>query len=275
MNRTLAAWNWSLGELARSYQTIVVLAVFMALWMSAAYAWLGLPSESWAVLMFVSVLWAIVQILAAVVMVGGVVCGAAETAISGSKAFPLAALWTMGRKKILTTLVFCAVALTLAWLCNTIFDWINGHSVEVASFLTFHSEKPVSHELIGQIYVVVERLLWIALAGFLLSFLTAILHLGWREARRQALKLLAGNFFRPPFLTDLMTVAVFGGVAYELAIWHPLLGPGFWDYAQAIVRLSLILILIAAGALYWPLALARLQLPAQDTAKEPETYRNP
>ena len=54
MNRAFAAWIWSLGVVARSYRTVVVLAALIALWVLAAYEWLGLPAESSALLMILS-----------------------------------------------------------------------------------------------------------------------------------------------------------------------------------------------------------------------------
>jgi hypothetical protein len=66
----------------------------------------------------------------------------------------------------------------------------------------------------------------------------------------------------------LLSVAVFDGMAYELANWHPIVAPGFWDYLQMIVRFSLALILISAGVLFWSISLARLQLSKQDPLRE-------
>ena len=83
-------------------------------------------------------------------------------------------------------------------------------------------------------------------------------------AGKQTVKLLAGCAFRTPFLTNLLSVVVFGGIAYELANWHPVVPAGFWDYTQMIVRFSLVLHLISAGVLFWSLSLAGLQVPKQD-----------
>ena len=88
MNRAFTAWKWSLGVVARSYRTVVVLAALIALWAFAAYEWLGLPAESSALLMILAFIWAIVQLLAAAVMVGGTIAGAAETAATEGKSFP-------------------------------------------------------------------------------------------------------------------------------------------------------------------------------------------
>ena len=91
---------------------------------------------------------------------------------------------------------------------------------------------------------------------------------GWHEQRpedwwhgvcQSPAKLLAGCAFRAPLLTNLLSVVVFGGIAYELANWHPVVPAGFWDYTQMIVRFSLVLILISTGVLFWSLSLARLE----------------
>jgi len=88
---------------------------------------------------------------------------------------------------------------------------------------------------------------------------------GWSRAGKQTWELLAGCILRAPFVTSLLSVVVFGGGAYELAKWHPIVPSGFWDYAQMIVRFSFALILISAGVMFWALSLARLQAPKQDS----------
>ncbi len=262
MNRTFATWKWSLGVVARSYWTVVMLAALIAFWAFAAYEWLGLP-ESSALLLILTFIWAIAQLLATVGIVAGTGSGAAETAATEGSSFPLRLLWTNDRKNLLNTLVFCLVSFVLVWLWGAVFSWVNAHSVEVASFLTFHSEKAVSHVPIEEIYAVIEGVLWTVIGGFLLSFFIALCRGDWRGAGKQAGKLLAGSAFQTPFLTNLLSVIVFGGIAYELANWHPMVPPGFWDYTQMIVRFSLALIIISAGWLFWLLSLAYLQVPKQ------------
>jgi hypothetical protein len=60
-------------------------------------------------------------------------------------------------------------------------------------------------------------------------------------------------------------VAVFGGLAYELANWHPIFPPEFWDYTQVIIRWFFVLILLAAGWSFWLLSLAGLLIPRPST----------
>ena len=163
MKRAFAAWIWSLGVVARSYLSVIVLAALIALWAFAAYEWLGLPAESSALLLILSLVWAILQLLAAAVIVGGIIAGCVEVVTANCSSFPITSLWTKGRKKLLPTLIFAAVSLALVWVCRAVFDWINSHSVEVASFLTYHFEKPVSHMLIERIYAFNEGLLWVGI----------------------------------------------------------------------------------------------------------------
>jgi hypothetical protein len=263
MKKAIAAWKWSLGVVARSYRTVVLLTALAALWAYAAYQWLGLP-ESSVLMLILALVWAIVQILAALVILGGTVAGAADAADMEGPELPLSLLLRKGMKKVVTTLIFCLLGLAVVWFFSAVFDWINQHAVEVASFLTFHSQKPVSHVMIEEIYSEIELLLWIVICGFLLSFFIALLRGGWREAGNQRWKLLAGCAFRTPFLTSLLSVAVFGGIAYQLVNWHPEVPPGFWDYAQMILRFSLALICLSSGVLFWSLSLARLQVPKQE-----------
>jgi hypothetical protein len=264
MKRAFAAWMWSLGVLARSYVTLVALAVVTALWAVAAYEWLWLPESSLWVLIL-AFIWAIVQILVAIAIISGSAPGGAEVAATDGRRLPLRSLWVKDLKSLLSALIVCLVSFILALFLGEIFTWVNNHSVEVASFLTFRSEKPVSHVLVENVYWVIETLLWIVLSGFLLSFLTVLVRGGWAEARKQEGKLLAGCSFRTPFLTSLLSVVVFGGLAYELASWHAHVPAGSWDYAQVIARFSVVSILLAAGWLFWLLSLARLYVPKQDS----------
>lgn len=264
MNRAFRVWIWSLGVVARSYWTVMVLAALIALWVLAASEWLGL-AESSALLLILTLICAFGQFLAAAVIVGGTVAGALEAAATAGRSFPALSIWTLGRKKVVPVVICSVASLVFVWLCSAAFDWINGHSVEVASFLTFHSQKPVSHVFIEKIYSVIEMLWWVVFSGFLLSFLIARLRAGWREAAKQTWRLLGACAFRTPFLTSLLSLAVFGGMAYQIAIWHPLVPPGFWDYTQMMVRMTLALIFISAGVLFWSLSLARLQVPQPES----------
>jgi hypothetical protein len=181
---------------------------------------------------------------------------------------PFRSVWALGRRKILTTLGFCLASLALGWICNAAFTWVNAHSVEVASFLTFHSEKPVSHELIENIDDGIEWLLWMIVGGFLLSFFIVTLRMGWRAAGKQSAKMLAARAFGTPFVTGLLSVVVFVGLPYEVTNWHPIVPPGFWDYTQVVVRFSLALFILSVGLLFWSLSLARMHVTNEGSSQE-------
>lgn len=261
---------WSLETLARSYATVVALAAIVALWVYLLYRWLGLPEPS-VLLLILAACWALAQILATAAVLGGTVRGAAATAGAERSGLGFRALWLSDRGRILPVLAFCLLSGVVAWVVGSVFAWVNNHSVEVASFLTFHAEKPVSYLLIESIFQFIEGLLWIALGGFLLSLFLVFLGDGWRAAGKQAGRLLAGCTYRAPFVTSLLVVAICGGAAYKLANWHPAVAAGFRDYTQMTVRLTLATVLLAAGWLLWLLALARLNTPAPARPADGET----
>jgi len=204
----------------------------------------------------------------ACVVIGGTVAGSSVAATADESRYPLGAIWTMGRKKVIATMAFAFVGLAVIWLCASTFEWLNNHSLEVASFLTFHLQKPIHQEFLEtRIFDVIEWILWAMVDGFLLSYLIVILTSGWSAARGQSGRLLAGCVYRAPFVTSVISILAFGGLATKLARWHPLVPPGFWDYTQVVVRSSIVLLLLAAGALFWTLALARLTLASRPSPK--------
>jgi hypothetical protein len=267
MKKAITTWMWCLKVVFRSYRTVVVLAALVALWVFAAYEWLGLP-ESSGLLLILGFVWALVQLLATVVILGGIVFTAAETSGAGGSTFPLQSLCRANGKRLLNAIGFCGVSLFLVWICGALFGWINGHSIELASYLTYHLQRPVSHVLVEHIFDVIEGLLWVVFAGFLLSFFINTSTHGWLDAAKQTGGLLAAAALRAPFLTTLLSAVVFGELSFKLAHWRPLVAPGFLDYTQMVARFSVVLILTSAGALFWPLALARLILPPAEKPHE-------
>lgn len=263
MKRVVTTWMWSIAVVARSYRTVLALAALAALWYWSAYEWLGLAESSlW--LLIVTFIWAVFQVLAAVAIIGGSIWGAAQAAATDARKLPLRALWFKYRRNFLSSLVVCLGSLACIRLLGEAFRWINDHAIEVASYLTFHAEKPVSHVIIERIFFVIEGLSWIALSGFLFSFLITLLRDGWAGMRKQMGKLMTGCLYRAPFLTSLLSVVVFSGAAYFLVTWHPQVAVGFWDYTQVATRFSLALVLHVAGGLFWVLSLARLYPPNHD-----------
>lgn len=264
MTRVLTTWRWSLTVIARSYGTVLALAALAALWCLAAYEWLGLPESSlW--LLILAFMWAMLQLLAAVVTIGGSIAGTAEVAATDARKLPISALWLKDRRDLLSAFVVSLGSLACVLLLGEAFRWLNDHAIEVASYLTWHAEKPVSHLIVERIFFVIEELLWIVLAGFVFSFLISLIRVGWAATRKQMWKLIAGSLYRAPFLTSLLSAIVFGGAAYLLVTWHPQVPAGFWDYAQVAKRISLALVLCVTGGLFWVLSLARLYFPERDS----------
>ncbi len=264
MKSALTAWGWSLKVLVRSPLALLVLAAVAALWGLAAYQWLWIP-ESSLLMLTTTVVGALLLIAVGLVVVAGTAAGAARAAGSGEQRLSPPAFWKVGWKQLASTFLLALASFVLVILLAWILGGINRWSVEVASFLTFHAEKPVSHVVIEAIYWVIGALIWMAVGGFLLSLLIGLLASGWSEARKNLKKTLASCLYRRGFVISLLSVLVFGGLAYRLAVWHPITPVGFWDYAQMAARFAAVLVLLAAGWLVWLLALARLQFSTRET----------
>lgn len=261
MSKVISVWKWSLGVVTRSLGTVILLASLAGVWCVGAYELLGLPAESSMLFMVIGLVWTLAQLLFAALLAGGTLAGAAAISANSENRLCFQSMWKLGRKKILATIAFAIASFIIAWGVSNAFGWINDHSLEVASFLTFHLQKPVSHEALEvNLFDVVEWVVWIMLSGFLLSYFIVLIHSGWRIARAQSGNLLKGCIYRAPFATGLLAALVFGGLAHLLAGWHPLVTPGTSDYAQVVARFAVVLFLATAGILFWTLSLARMFL---------------
>jgi hypothetical protein len=269
MKRNFEVWGWGARVLAHSLSGLVVLAAFLGLWALAAYEWLWIP-ESSVFLLTLSLVWAIGQVLAAAAALAGSVAGAVQVASEDARALSFAVLVRLGRKRFAETLVWLVAASAIGLALAEFFGWVNQRSIELASFLTFHFEAPVGHLMIDRWITAVECLIWVAIVGSLLGFLTVLFRSGWQQARRQIGKVLLAGCFGIPFWTGFLSVVVFGGSAYVLANWRPTVAAGFWDYSQLALRVTLVLILLAAGWLFWLLCLARLNSPTVVASYLPE-----
>jgi hypothetical protein len=257
MRKLLSIWKWSLAATARSPVELLALAAVTALWMFGAYQWLWLPESSiWVLLL--ALVWATVQILVLVGLLAGTAVGSTEAAQAGASHLRLRALFKFDRRQFVRCFIILLVALLLVLIVARLFDWVNAHALEVASFLTFRSERPVSPHTIESIYWWLALVLWSGLGGLLWYFLINVLSAGWREAWRELSHTVRSCCLGACLLTSLVTVLIFGGLANLLVGWHPKVGPGFWDYTQVILRFGVSLILLAAGFLFWTLALARM-----------------
>jgi len=260
IRRAWEAWKYSLLVLARSPALVGALIVFTGLWGGAAYAWLGLP-ESSTLILLLTLLWALAQAAIAVAVFAGAIDSLSEAAWSSLASVRLRALARFDRRQMARCGVWLIAAFLIIFLLSAAFSWANDHALDVASFLTLHSGKPVSQVPVGWLFQVIEAFVWLVLTGFLFSFLNLLLREGWGAARRAVRRTLAACTWRAPLLTTLLAAVIFAGGANKLAVWHPIVPPGFWDYTQVLVRLGGALVWLVMGFLLEVLSLARLARP--------------
>jgi len=264
MKSVLATWKWSLAVIACSPLVLLALAVLVAVWGFGAYQWLYFPTESSGISFVLGIIWAIAQWAVLAAFLAASVASATSAAATGASSLGLGSLLGFSLRQLLRCAVFVILAALLTLLLLAVVHRVNHYSLEVASFLTFHSEKPVRPETVEKIFEVIEWLLWIVGAGFLLGFVCILVPQGWRAASRSIPWLLTNSCWRSSFLTTLMSFAVFGGLTHLLVHWHPKVSPGSTDYAQAVIRLGVALLLVVTGWLFWLLALARLGVPRSE-----------
>jgi hypothetical protein len=266
MKKAFATWKWSLAVVARSPLVVGTLAVIAALWSYGAYQWLWLP-ESSLFLLILALLWAVVQFAVAVGVVAGTAAGTSSAAASAATHLDLRSLMGFDRRHYARALGSVVLAGIVVLLLHWLFSLADERALEVASFLTFHSEKAVSPESVGKVFWIIKWLVWIVAWGLLLSLFLIVHAAGWGEARRHAARTLKDCCWRAPFFTSLLSLVVFGGLTWLLSTWHPKAPVGFWDYAQMLIRMGISLLLIIAAWLFWMLSLARLNLPPPENSK--------
>lgn len=266
MKNALTAWKWSLRVIARSPLALLALSALVAAELYGAYRWLYFPMESAIYLMVIGLFWTLLECVILVSLLAVTAGAALDAAAAGTNSLTVHQLVRLSRSAWLGAAGFSAIASAVIGGVHYFFGRIEGYALEVASFLTFRSEKPVAPETIDRIFGWIENILWVVVAGFLIAFLLTLIRQGWREAVRAAPRLLANACWRVAFLTGLVSVLVFGGLAYLLIIWHPTAPPGFLDFAQVILRNGLALVFAVAGWLFWLLSVARLSLPAPEPA---------
>jgi hypothetical protein len=269
MKKAIAVWVWSAAVLARSMLALIVLAAFVGAWALAAYEWLWIPESSVLVLVL-SLAWAIGLVGAATAALAGTSTSAMEAADEEAGELSLASMIRFGGKRFAEGLLFVIAASFIGLALDHIFVWVHQHSIEAASFLTLHLQKPVSYLLIDKCITVIAGLIGIAVATSLLGFLMAIFGSGWKHACQRFGEVLLGGFFGLPFLSGVLSVVVFGGVAYQLANWRPTVSAGLADYSQLGLRVALVLTLVAAGWFFWLLCLAWLDWVIPVETVEPD-----
>lgn len=254
--------------MARSPVALAGLAVLAALWGLAGYEWLSLP-ESSVLILVIAFLWAIAQWLVAAAVAAGTGSSAAQAASDGGRSLARFGFVTLRPRLVFRAALFSLIAAAMVLGVSELFGWLNDHTVEVGSFLTFHTETPTSHIWLDKVFNYLEWFLWIAIAGLLVRLWVAVVHAGWREMVRGFLRAFADCFWKGSFLSSLLTVLAFGWIPYRLANWQPHVWPGFWDYFQMLTRMGLALLLLAFGWMFWLLTFARLSLAAPSPAAKP------
>jgi hypothetical protein len=268
MKRVIQAWAWSLAVVARSPAALVGLAMLAALWGFAAFEWLSLP-ESSLLILAIAFAWALAMWLVAAGVAAGTASSAAEAAAAGGSSLAGFGFVTLRPRLLVRAMLFSWIAAATVFGVSELFGWLNGHTVEVGSFLTFHTDTPTSHIWLEKVFSTLEWLLWVAVAGLLVRLWVSVVRAGWTEIVRGFLRAFADCFWKGSFLSSLLAVLAFGWVPDRLANWQPHVPPGFWDYFQMLTRLGLALLLLAFGWLFWLLALARLSLAAPSPAAKP------
>jgi len=262
MKNVLKTWKWSFAVVARSPLALAALAIVFAAQLYAAYRWLYFPMESAVYLMVIGALWAVVVFAVLAGLVAVSVAATLDAAAADARRIEPRSLLRFNRCGVLRAAGFLILAVLISSAVYYFFEWANSYSLEVASWLTFSTEKPVAQESAEAVMIWIERFLWIVALGFLMGFLVTLLRGGWPAALRAAPRLLANSCWRSPFLTSLLSLLVFGGIACLLINWNPTVTPGYLDFAQVILRNGLAIVVAVAGSIFWILALARHGAPA-------------
>jgi len=264
MRNALATWKWSLLVTLRSPLAVLVLVIVAALWGLGAYRWLWFPSEASVPQLLVGGVW----LLALFVVLSGFVTvsitSVQAVAAEGGPTLTVRRLSHSNLHQIASCMGSLAVAGLVVLVLSLAFGWVNHRALEVASFLTFRSERAVAPETVEKVFRFLQALLWVVASGFLLGFVSATLQQGWKAAARAIPQLLANACWRATFLTTCLGLIAFGGVSYLLATWHPKASAGFSDYAQAIIRLGVVLLWSVIGWLFWVLSVVRSSATARD-----------
>lgn len=255
------AWMQSLRALARSPVYILLLAVTGGLWCLAGYEWLWLPESSGWVLALAFVWIVALAGLALALLAGGVASGSSIACEADSR-LPLRKIISLDKRRLGRMFLLVLAGIPMWFALSGILGWLDSHTLTMASFLTYHLQHPVSYVPIGNFLSVIEALIWIFLAGFFMTWLLVLSNPPQPAASRRARETLSRSVSLPVFLTGLLSAVAFGGLAWLLATWHPVVKVGGWDYAQFVIRNGVALLLLTLGWLFWVLALARLVLAA-------------
>lgn len=255
------AWVQSLSTLARSPLYTLVLATAGGAWCLAGYEWLWLPESSGWVLAL-ALVWVVALAALALALLAGGVAAATAVASGTERHLRLSKTLCLEKRRLGRTLLVVLAGIVVGSVLCWLFGWLNSHALDAASFLTLHLQHPVSYVPISKALWGIEVLAWIFFAGFAMAWLMVFSNPPGPVGAQSAGGSMARSVSLPVFLTGILAAVVFGGPAWLLATWHPVVTPGGWDYAQFVIRNGAALLLLTLGWLFWSLALARLALPA-------------
>lgn len=255
-----AVWAQSFGAVARSPFYVLALASIVGLWGLAAYEWLWLPESSVWVLALTA-LWFLILVLLALAILAGSVASVSSVASGADRHLRLRTILGFEKGRMGRTLLIALAGTLLYLVLAATFGWLDAHALNMASFLTFHSQHPVSAAVITGFLWLIEAILWIIYAGFVITWLLEYSYMPQPDTLRNARQTLARSVSLSVILTSMLSVIVFGGLVWVVATWRPVVKPGAWDYAQFAIRNGTALLLITVGWLFFVLALARLAKP--------------
>ena len=251
------AWTSSLRVLGRSPVYVVTLAAILALWALAGYQWLWLP-ESSAWMLALTAVWLAAMVILALAVLAGSALSVLTVATGSDARLRLGRILSFDKKRLRGAALVALIGLLIGLALDALFGWINNRALEAASFLTFQTQHPVSYVVIEKLFWVIKVMVWIAGAGLMMAWLL-------KHSRPPSEAAPPGTPSRPirwfgtiVFLTGVLAVGLFGGLAWSVSTWHPQVKPGDWDYAQLGIRTGAALLLITLGWLFWMMALARL-----------------
>jgi hypothetical protein len=217
--------------------------------------------ESAVYLFVLGLIWALLSLAVVVGLIAVSIAAALDVATANARSIHPRVLLRFNRCHFLRVAGFMLLAIPVAVAVYSLFEWVNSYSLEVASWLTFNTEKPVAQETAESVLGWVEWVLWVAVAGFLGGFLVTLVRNGWRVALRSSPRLLASASWYSTFLTTLISFVIFGGIAQLLVQWNPTVTTWYLDFAQVIARSGFAVVIAVAGWIFWTLALTRFGAP--------------
>jgi hypothetical protein len=253
------AWAQSFGVLVDSSIYVFVLTAIVCLWCLAGYGWLSLPKTSgWVLALVVPVPLALAVL--GLILLAGCVESISLAASGTERSLRLRRLYCFDKGRLGRALQIVLAGLLLLLALRALFGWLDAHTLTLVSVLTFHHRHPVSQVPIAKTVWVIEALISIFSAGFAMTWLLVLSNPAQPKTPRGVPGTLARSVGLSVFLTGLLSTAVFGGLAWRLAISQPVYKAAGWDVAKFVICNGAAFLLLTLGWLFWALALACLTL---------------